>query len=210
MAAENDAREAAKRVFAAELNDSTHEFKQSDGEMAPNYVLLRSGEKANRVFFIGTLTDKENVGSDSDFWRARVRDPTGTFYLSAGQYQPEAAATLQSIDSAPAYVAVVGKPDPYEGSEGDMMMSVQPESITVLHGEGDDDDAKASVEELVSRWGEEAAEATLERLQSDLPEDLEDEWEAAGYSDPTGVKEHLVAALEELGADSESKTPAEA
>ena len=45
---------------------------------------------------------------EEPMWRARVSDPTGVFYLSAGQYQPEAAIALSKI-KPPTYVAVIGK-----------------------------------------------------------------------------------------------------
>ena len=103
-------REVARRVFAAEYNDGSHTFKESDDERAPLYYLLPTGERANRVFLVGTLTETEDVGEDSEYWRGRIVDPTGTFFAYAGQYQPEAAAALRDL-SSPAYVAVVATPD---------------------------------------------------------------------------------------------------
>ncbi|WP_273838747.1 RPA family protein [Halococcus sp. PRR34] len=145
-------REVARRVFAQEFNDATYLFKESDDELAPNYTLLPTGERANRLFFVGTLTETEDVGSDSEYWQGRVVDPTGTFYVYAGQYQPEAANTLRKIET-PAYVAVVGKPRSYETDEGDTNVAVRPESIN-------------RVEETIrDRWVVDAAEKTIERLQ---------------------------------------------
>ena len=151
-------REVARRVFASEFNDSTYAFKESDDERAPNYALLPTGDRANRVFFVGTLTETEDVGEESEYWRGRVVDPTGTFFVYAGQYQPEAAAVLRETEP-PAYVAVVGKPRTYEPEEGTINVSVRPESIAVVD-EGTRD-----------RWVVETAERTLERIESFL------EWE---------------------------------
>lgn len=149
-------REVAKRVFAGEFRDASHTFKESDEERAPTYLLLPTGEKANRVFAVGTLTEKEDIGTDSEYWKARVVDPTGTFLVYAGQYQPEAVDVIRDVES-PEYVAVVGKPDTYEpepdDEEGDVITSVRPESVTVVDADTRD------------RWIAETAERTLERIE---------------------------------------------
>jgi RPA family protein len=62
-------RQVAKRAFAAELNDATHIFKESDEERAPNLALLPSGEAANRYFLVGTVTEVNDVGRDSEYYR---------------------------------------------------------------------------------------------------------------------------------------------
>ena len=144
-------REVARRVFAAEFNDASHTFKESEDERAPVYLLLPTGERANRVFLVGTLTEKEDVGEDSEYWRGRIVDPTGTFFVYAGQYQPEAASTLRDLEP-PAYVAVVGKPRTYETDDGSVNVSVRPESITVVDAATRD------------RWVVETAERTVERV----------------------------------------------
>jgi len=146
-------REVAQRVFAREFNDGSETFKESDEERAPVYLLLPTGERANRIFFVGTLTETEDVGSDSEYWQGRVVDPTGTFYVYAGQYQPEAASALRELEP-PEYVAVAGKPRTFETDDGETNVAVRPESITVV-----DDAAR-------DRWVVEAAERTIERIQS--------------------------------------------
>ncbi len=160
-------REVARRVFASEFNDSTYTFKESDDERAPNYALLPTGDRANRVFFVGTLTETEDVGEESEYWRGRVVDPTGTFYVYAGQYQPEAAATLRETEP-PEYVAVVGKPRTYEPEDGTINVSVRPESISVVG------------EEVRDRWVVETAERALERIEGFH------EWEAEQEAPESG------------------------
>jgi RPA family protein len=145
-------REVARRVFAREFNDASYSFKESDEERAPLYLLLPTGERANRVFVVGTLTETEDVGEDSEYWRGRVVDPTGTFFVYAGQYQPEAAGVLREL-TPPTYVAVAGKPRTYETDEGDVNVSVRPESITVVE------------ETTRERWVVETAERTLDRIE---------------------------------------------
>jgi RPA family protein len=146
-------REVAKRVFAREFNDATYTFKESDDERAPNFALLPTGDRANRVFVVGTLTETEDIGDDSEYWRGRVVGPTGTFFVYAGQYQPDAAAFLRDANP-PEYVAVVGKPSTFETDEGSVNVSLRPESIT------------ASDETSRERWIVETAERTLDRIET--------------------------------------------
>ncbi len=147
-------REVARRVFAGEFNDATHTFKESDEERAPVYVLLPTGERANRIFIVGTLTETEDVGEDSEYWQGRVVDPNGDpFFVYAGQYQPEAASMLRDLEP-PAYVAITGKPRTYETDDGNTNVSVRPESITLVDAATRD------------RWVVETAEQTLDRIQA--------------------------------------------
>jgi len=160
-------REVARRVFASEFNDSTYSFKESDDERAPNYALLPTGDRANRVFVVGTLTETEDVGEESEYWRGRVVDPTGTFFVYAGQYQPEAAAALRETEP-PAYVSIVGKPRTYETDDGTVNVSLRPESIAVVDATTRD------------RWVVETAELTLDRIETF------EEW-AAEQESPEGA-----------------------
>jgi len=154
MSQSDPTREVARRVFAREFNAATHTFKESDDDRAPVYALLPTGESANRVFFVGTLTETEDVGDDNEYWQGRVVDPNGdTFYVYAGQYQPEAAAVLRETEP-PEYVSVVGKPATYEPEAGSINVSVRPESITIVDAPTRD------------RWVVETAERTLERIEA--------------------------------------------
>ena len=144
-------REVARRVFAAEFNDASYTFKESDDDRAPVYALLPTGERANRVFVVGTLTETEDVGTEEEYWRGRIVDPTGTFFVYAGQYQPNAASALRETEP-PAYVSVVGKPRTYETDDGSVNVSLRPESITVVDAETRD------------RWVVETAQRTIDRL----------------------------------------------
>ena len=148
-------RQPAKRTFANEFADATEVFRESDDERAPKFTVLPTGERANRVFTVGTLTEAEDISksADSEYWQARVVDPTGTFYVYAGQYQPEAMVALRGLE-APKYVAVVGKPRTYETDDGDVLVSLTPESITVVD------------EATRDQWVVEAAEQTLDRLDA--------------------------------------------
>jgi hypothetical protein len=156
-------REVARRVFAREFNDAGYTFKESEDERAPVYALLPTGERANRVFIVWTLTETEDIGDESEYWQGRIVDPTGTFYTYAGQYQPEAANALRELEP-PAYVAMVGKPRTYETDDGNVNVSVRPESISVVDGDTRD------------RWVVETADRTLDRI--DAFDDDENEYAA--------------------------------
>ncbi|MFB6160378.1 MAG: RPA family protein [Haloferacaceae archaeon] len=180
-------REVARRVFAREFNDASHTFKESDDERAPLYLLLPTGERANRVFLVGTLTEKEDIGEDSEYWRGRIVDPTGTFFVYAGQYQPEAASALRDLEP-PAYVAVVGKPRTFETDDGTVNVSVRPESISVVDAATRD------------RWVVETAERTVERVAA-FDDDANEYARMARERydlDPAGYRDAAVEALESL------------
>ena len=126
-----NAREVAWRVFAGELNDSSL-VVTSDEERAPTYVITPLGAKVNRVYIVGVVTDLENVGSSEEpMWRAKIIDPTGTTYVSAGQFQPEAAVAMSKL-TVPGFAAVIGKVRIYSPEEGVMYISVRPETVKVV------------------------------------------------------------------------------
>jgi RPA family protein len=185
-------REVARRVFAREFNDATYTFKESDDDRAPVYVLLPTGQRANRVFVVGTLTETEDVGEDSEYWQGRIVDPNGdTYFTYAGQYQPDAASMLRELEP-PAYVAVVGKPRTYETDDGEVNVSVRPESINRV-GETTRD-----------RWVVETAERTIERIQTAGSEEVDEYVEMAReqYDRPVeNYRRAVEQALESLEAD---------
>jgi RPA family protein len=185
-------REVARRVFAREFNDAAYTFKESDDDRAPVYVLLPTGQRANRVFVVGTLTETEDVGEDSEYWQGRVVDPNGdTFFTYAGQYQPDAASMLRELEP-PEYVAVVGKPRTYETDDGEVNVSVRPESINRVD------------ETTRDRWVVEAAQRTIERIQSVQGEGVDEYAEMAReqYDQPLENYKRIVEdVLESLDAE---------
>lgn len=121
-------REVAWRVFAEEYNASTCELS-GEGERAPSYVVTPLGAKINRLYVVGVITDVENVGtSEEPMWRARLSDPTNTYYLSAGQFQSQ-ASTILSKFRPPGFAAVIGKTRVYKPEEGTIYLSIRPEVI---------------------------------------------------------------------------------
>ena len=144
-------REPARRVFAAELRECRHQFREGEDEKSPTFVLLPTGERSNRIFLVGTLTEKLRQGDQNIFYRGRVVDPTGTFFIMAGSYQPEAMQQLAKVET-PAFVAVIGKPNLYQKPDGSYLVSVRVESITVVDKETRD------------IWTIDTAARTLDRL----------------------------------------------
>lgn len=143
-------REVAYRLFAAEFDDATVSYAESDEERAPKYVVTPTGARVNRLFAVGVLTEVESV--NDDVLRARVVDPTGAFVSYAGQYQPDAAAFFERTDP-PAFVALTGKARTFQPEDGDRVYtSVRPESVSAVDAETRD------------RWTVSAAEATLRRV----------------------------------------------
>jgi RPA family protein len=148
-------REVAKRIFAEELKNSNYSFRDGEDQhqYAPSYLLTPTGAKCNRVFIVGTLTEKDDIGSDTEYWRGRVVDPTGSILIYAGQYQPEAAQILACMD-APSYVAVVGKPNLYRTDDGSIIISLRAESISRVD------------ENTRNQWIIDTTRRTLERLDT--------------------------------------------
>ncbi len=145
-------REVAWRVFAREFNDSDLMIESED-DRSPSYLVTPLGAKINRVYLVGVLTECENIGTDEEpMWRARVTDPTGTYFVSAGQYQPEVATTLANMEP-PIFVAVVGKANTYEPDEETFLTSVRAEMI------------KEVDEEQRNIWILEAARSLKNRLE---------------------------------------------
>ena len=121
-------REFAWRMFAGELNASDLEHSGA-GERAASYLITPLGARVNRLLLVGVLTELQNSGTEKEpRWRARVSDPTGTFFMTAGQYQLEAARVLSGL-KPPCFVAVIGKCKLYSPEENVAYVSIRPEMV---------------------------------------------------------------------------------
>lgn len=189
-------REVAHRAFAREFNDAIETFRESDDEFAPRYALLPTGTRMNRAFIAGTLTATEDVGTDAEYWRGRVAEPSGTFFVYAGDYQPEAMGALQAIQ-VPARVAIVGKPRTYDTDDGATNVAVRPEHIVAIE------------EPTYVRWVAETARRTLDRIAAFERGEAEDVLRAreAYGDDITPYRDAVIAALEGLEAEEDLATP---
>lgn len=153
MTRESFTREVAKRLFAQEIRDSDFAFRETEDQYAPMYVITPTGSRCNRTFLVGTLTERDNLGEETEYWRGRLVDPTGSILVYAGQYQPEAAQELARTEP-PAFVAVVGKPSIYETDDGNRLISIRAEIIQEVDVETRD------------QWIFDTAKHTLDRLKA--------------------------------------------
>jgi len=144
----------AMRLFAAELRATTIEVQKKGGDQYESQLYLtQTGLKASRVMIVGTATEIEDIGTDGSFYRMRVSDPTGVFFVTAGQYQPEAASFMQGlIGKLPAFVTVIGKASLYTPKEGTVLTSIRAEKVVLAD------------ENIRNTWLVETAKATLDRL----------------------------------------------
>ncbi len=151
-------REPAKRVFAAELREVKYQFKgDANDDKSPTFVLLPTGERCSRVFIVGTLTERSRVGEQSVMQRARISDPTGIFFVTAGEFQRAAMERLMTLEISvdnPAIIAVVGKPNAYETQDGRVLVSVRAETVSIVD------------QETRYHWIADTARATLDRLDA--------------------------------------------
>ena len=150
-------REPAVRLFAQELSQTTVAVSKDQGEkadrFAPSYSYSPTGARINRVFIVGTLTEIDEIGGDSNFIKGRLVDATGAINIMAGQYQPEVSGVLRRLsDKLPAFVAIVGKPNIHKPKDGGSYTSIRPESVQIV-------DQKA-----VEMFAAETAKRTVERI----------------------------------------------
>ena len=184
------ARETYWRLFSTELNSATYEIKE-EGDMKPTYQLSRLGAKINRVLIAGVLTEKENVGTDDEpMWRGRIQDvPGGIVYINVGRFQPEASASMYTLDT-PSLVAVVGKVKSYTNEEGKTFVSVRPERIVQV------------TSDVQKQWLLDAAKTTWARLVAmkkalQQPEPTAEALSAIGMSQTQA--ENIALAIEQYG-----------
>ncbi|QCW02707.1 hypothetical protein [Natrinema pallidum] len=176
-------REIAYRLFAAEYDDASLSYAESDEERAPNYVITPTGARLNRVFVVGTLTEVTSV--NDEMVRARVVDPTGAFVVYAGQYQPDELAFLEQTEP-PAFVAVTGKARTFQPDDSDQVYtSIRPESIAAVDADTRDRWVVSAAERTIDRIGTYAGAAAL----------------AARTEHPDAGEEAVTDALLEAGVD---------
>jgi RPA family protein len=146
-------RETAQRVFAAEYNSSRHEDRGTE-ENAPNFIVTPLGCSVNRLLFMGVLMNKTNTGTgETPNYKAEVRDPTGTFFVYAGQFQPQALNALSALEP-PSLVGIVGKVRTFVKDDGTFYASVKPENVFPVDIPQRD------------RWILETSRFTLERVRA--------------------------------------------
>lgn len=147
-------RNPARRAFAWEYKDATYEERKGDGDRAPRYLLLPTGEWANRVFIVGTLAEVVDSAENNQYVHGEVNDPTetGRFHIDAGQFQPDAIAKMRRIET-PEMVAITGKTGVFDGDSG-LKTKVRVTNITPIP------------EALYDHWVADAAVKTMQRLET--------------------------------------------
>ncbi|MDR0767215.1 MAG: DNA-binding protein [Methanosarcinales archaeon] len=195
-------REIAVRMFAKELKDSDLVYREEEEQYAPQYVLTPTGAKANRVLISGVLTEVENIGTSSEYYRARIADPTGIFTIYAGQYQSEAARFLSEAET-PSFVTIVGKVTSFTTDDGNTMLSIRPEYIQ----KADEKDRSIWTAETAEKTYERiiAAEAQAEAAESEEKGGNENIKNALKHYTPefTEYRKMIVQALETISASSD-------
>ena len=152
MASNNFKGAPAVPTFSQVLRGIKGSEKSGDDQFAQTFYHLPTGKDVSRVFHVGVLTECEDIGTDAEYLRGRMSDPSGTINIYAGEYQPEAAQVLSEIET-PAYIAVVGKPNIYE-ADNSLVVSIRPESVTVVDSDTRD------------LWIQAAASETLTQLET--------------------------------------------
>lgn len=177
-------RNPARRAFAWEYKDATHEERKGEGDRAPRYLLLPTGEWANRVFIIGTLAEIVDDPENEQYIHGELKDPTGRFYIDAGQYQLDAIAKMRRIET-PKMVAVTGKTVRFEGDSG-WNTKVRVTNITPVP------------DALYDHWVADTATQTIKRLESFGDDDNEAAAKAAEQYG-TELGEYRDAAVDAVG-----------
>lgn len=191
-------RETARRVFAQEFAESNLTFKEAgaDPKFSPRFLLTPTGAKCGRLFIVGTLIERDEVGSGG-LYRARIADPTGSFPLFSGQFQKDATQFLASAE-IPSFAAVVGKIGAYEaqGDEAETRIFVRPESF--------------STADLKNRniWVLDTARQTLQRIKMMKDGGTEDTARARDHykTDVEYYKKMVIKALESLRDEGDEQT----
>lgn len=126
-------RSSVSKVLIAEASRTTHALPKGEEQYEAQTYLSPTGRTITKIMIAGVATEKEDIGKDESLWRIRVVDPSGAIGVMAGKYQPEAAQVIAQLD-IPCYVAIVGKLNIYEPEPGSHIVSIRPDSVTVIDG----------------------------------------------------------------------------
>lgn len=132
----NIKRQPAWHVFASEFGEATLNERGS-GEYDPSFVITRLGAKINRVIVAGLLEriEPRESASGQVMHMGQLRDPSGLFYFSAGDFDPESAReaivdlTRSLEEGETMHVMMVAKARWYQTEEGAVYTSLRPEEV---------------------------------------------------------------------------------
>jgi RPA family protein len=119
------------KILIAEAVRTTHDLPRGEGQYEAQTYITPTGRTISKVMISGVAVEKGDVGKDQSMWRLRVSDPSGAMHVFAGTYQPEAAQVIARLE-IPAFVAVVGKLNLYKPEEGSVIVSLRPDSVSLI------------------------------------------------------------------------------
>jgi len=154
-------RQAAFHMLASEFSDSTLNEKGS-GEFDPSFVITKLGSKVNRVIVAGLLERLEprETSNGSTLYQGQIRDPSGVYYFSVGDYASDTMRELALELSArveggePILMLMTAKSRLFQTEEGAIYTSLRPEEACEI-----DSNAYAV-------WLTKACNDTLERMKN--------------------------------------------
>ena len=132
-------RSASFHVFANEFRASTlHE--KGPGEYDPSYLISPLGAKINRMVVCGLLERLEHreLSNGSSILQGQVRDCSGVFFFSIGDYAPDAVKEignqwLEQVEIGEVlHVAMTVKARWYQSEDGGIFTSIRPEEVTTI------------------------------------------------------------------------------
>lgn len=119
------------KVMIAEASRTTYALPKPEGQFETQLYLSPTGRTIAKVMIVGTAIETEDIGKEKSLWRMRMTDHSGSIGVMAGSFQPEAMQAIAEIE-VPQFVCVVGKINVYEPEEGSHIVSIRPDSITVI------------------------------------------------------------------------------
>ncbi|MDP1539151.1 MAG: hypothetical protein Q8L72_00650 [Moraxellaceae bacterium] len=126
-------RSSVTKMLAAEVSRTTHDLPKGEEQYEAQTYLSPTGRVVAKIMIAGVATEKEDIGKDQSLWRLRVADPSGTIGVMASQFQPGAMQAIAQLE-IPCYVAIVGKLNVYEPESGSHIVSIRPDSVTIITG----------------------------------------------------------------------------
>lgn len=153
-------RQPSELMLASEFA-SSHLHEKGPGEYDPTFVITKLGCKVNRIVVAGLLERLEvrETSNGTQMYQGQIRDPTGLFYFSVGEYS---SLPLQELIhqlhervsmSEPILVGLIAKTRWYQSEDGGVYTSLRPEEMTQI------------TRQKYANWLLDAAESTYNRIQ---------------------------------------------
>jgi hypothetical protein len=142
-------REPAYPLLIGDL--TVAEEEAIDGDEDHLRFITPSGARVFRALIGGVLMEKENIGtSDNPIFKLRIADPTGGITVMVGKFNPDLISPVGSIP-CPSFVSLIGKVRTFTGKGGEKVITLNPESITLLEREGRQEVLLLAIREALAR-----------------------------------------------------------